>query len=225
MVQGKYREVYLVLQTDTGNHRIKEYEKTSLFGSYSHLVVCLQYSRKKAETLIKDYLKMSLIKPETYKPVKTILREAQSPYDDLDLLKEVKRLQDIAWEYDLTETQISNAKKQMAIYSGLRQSAYNKNEYQEAKKKYDKENAKIEKLKESGKNLYEKVVAKLKSNPEMIGYKALHNYRADDNAGNTQIGNVIVLFDKDLERVTYVFEMEEFDALQKYIKEEILKEE
>ena len=42
---------------------------------------CLQYPRKKTEALIKDYLKMSLLKPDTYKPVKTILREANSPYD------------------------------------------------------------------------------------------------------------------------------------------------
>lgn len=44
---------------------------------------------QKAEALIKDYLQMSLLKPETYKPVKTILREANSPYDDIELLKEL----------------------------------------------------------------------------------------------------------------------------------------
>lgn len=180
---------------------------------------------KKAEALIKDYLKMSLLKPDTYKPVKTILREANSPYDDLDLLKEVKQLQDIALEYDLTEAQAKNAKSSMALNSGSYQSAYTRNEYQEAKEKYDNANAKIEELKAKGKNLYEKIAKKLKSTPELIGYKAFHNFRADDNNGNTYIGNVIALFDKDMERVTYMFEMEEYDALQKYIKEEIQKEE
>ena len=180
---------------------------------------------QKAEALIKDYLQLSLLKPETYKPVKTILREANSPYDDLDLLKEVKQLQDIAWEYDLKEAHIKNAKSRMSLNSGSYQSAFTKNEYQEAKEDYDKATAESEELKIKGKNLYEKVVAKLKTKPEMIGYKALHNFRADDNAGNTYIWNVIALFDKDMDRVTYVFEMDEYDKLQKYIKEEILKEE
>lgn len=180
---------------------------------------------KKAEALIKDYLKISLLKPDTYKPVKTILREANSPYDDLDLLKEVKQLKDIALEYDLTEAQARRAKSMMAFNSGSYQSAYTRNEYQEAKEQYDNANAKVEELKAKGKNLYDKVVTKLKSNPELIGYKAFHNYRADDNSGNTYIGNVIVLFDKDMEQVKYVFEMDEYEELQNYIKEEILKEE
>ena len=200
-------------------------KKILCFALMAMLVAACSTPEKKAEALIKDYLKLSLLKPETYKPVKTILREANSPNDDLDLLKEVKQLQDIAWEYDLTEAQAKNAKSSMAINSGSYQSAYTRNEYQEAKEKYDNANAKIEELKAKGKNLYEKVITKLKSTPEQIGYKAFHNFRADDNNGNTYIGNVIVLFDKDMEKVTYAFEMEEYDALQKYIKEEILKEE
>lgn len=188
------------------------------------MVACTS-KEQKAEALIKDYLKMSLLKPETYRPVKTILRKANSPYDDLDLLKEVKQLQDIALEYNLTEAHIRDAKTKMALNNGSFQSAYTRNEYQEAKEKYDKESAKLEELKTKGKKLYEKVLTKLKSNPEHVGYKAFHNFRADDNAGNTYIGNVIALFDKDMERVTYMFEMEEYDALQKYIKEGILKEE
>ena len=204
---------------------MKDMRKILCFVLMAMLVAACSTPEKKAEALIKDYLKMSLLKPDTYKPVKTILREANSPYDDLDLLKEVKQLQDMALEYDLTEAQVRNAKSMMALNSGSYQSAYTRNEYQEAKEKYDNANTKIEELKAKGKNLYDKVVTKLKSNPEQIGYKAFHNYRADDNSGNTHIGNVIVLFDKDMERITYVFEMEEYDALQKYIKEEILKEE
>ena len=125
----------------------------------------------------------------------------------------------------MKEAHIRNAKSRMSLNSGSFQSEYTRNEYQEAKEDYDKATAESEELKVKGKNLYEKVVAKLKSNPEMIGYKAFHNFRADDNDGNTYIGNVIALFDKDMERVTYVFEMKEYDDLQKYIKEEILKEE
>ena len=106
---------------------------------------------KKAEVLIKDYLKISLLKPETYKPVKTFLREANSPYDDIELLKEVKQLQDITMEYDLTESEVRRAKTLMALNSGPYQSDLDKSKYEDAKEDYDKANAKIEELKTKGK--------------------------------------------------------------------------
>jgi len=200
-------------------------KKILCFALMAMLVAACSTPEKKAEALIKDYLKLSLLKPETYKPVKTILREANSPNDDLDLLKEVKQLQDIAMKYDLAEDEVRRAKNLMALSSGPYQSAFAKNNYEEAKEDFDKANAKIEELRTKGKKMYDDVVTKLKSTPELVGYKALHNFRADDNNGNTYIGNVVAFFDKDMERVTYVFEMDEYDALQKYIKEEILKEE
>lgn len=61
--------------------------------------------------------------------------------------------------------------------------------------------------------------------PELVGYRAFHNFRADDNVGNTSIGNIITFFDKDMTQLTYILEESEYEALQEYIKEEILPEE
>lgn len=46
------------------------------------LVACSQSQEQKAEVLIKESLKKSLYKPETYKPVETKVDSAFAPYDD-----------------------------------------------------------------------------------------------------------------------------------------------
>lgn len=159
---------------------------------------------QKAEALIKDYLKMSLLKPDSYKPVKTILREAYSPYDDIELLQEVDELEEITWKLREAEWRIPSEK------SG---------------EEYDEAIAKFENIKTKKAKLLDDITTKLKNTPELVGYKALHNFRADDNAGYTSIGNVIAFFDKDMKQLTYILEKEKYEALRKYIKEEILKEE
>ena len=96
-------------------------------------------------------------------------------------------------------------------------SAYGRNEYQEAKEEYDEANAKIEKLKTKGRKQYEKVVKLLQGGRKFIGYKAVHNYRADNNAGNTLIGNTIFFIDENFTEVRYSLEVEEYNQIQKAI--------
>lgn len=167
------------------------------------LAACSSPERK-AETLINDYLQMSLLKPDSYKSVKTILSEANSPYDDIELLKEVNELKDVAEKLEMSEWLLPSEK------SG---------------EEYDKAIAKMKKLNTKKTKLLDDITVKLNNTPRILGYKALHNFRADDNAGNTFIGNVIAFFDKDMEHLMYILEESEYEALQKYIKEEILEEE
>ena len=159
---------------------------------------------KKAESLIKDCLKMSLLKPETYKPVKTILREANSPYDDIELLKEVKELKEVTEKLEMSEWWIPS---------------------EESGEKYEKAIVKFERMKTKKTKLLDDITSKLKKTPELVGYMAFHNFRVDDNAGNTSIVNIIAFFDKDMKRLTYFLEESEYEARQEYIKEEILLEE
>lgn len=95
---------------------------------------------QKAEALIKDYLQMSLLKPETYKPVKTILREANSPYDDIELLKEVDELKEVTEELERSEWWIPS---------------------EESGEKYDKAIAKFERMKTKKTKLLDDITAKL----------------------------------------------------------------
>lgn len=191
------------------------------------MVACGQSQGQKAEALIKESLKKSLYKPETYKPVETKVDSAFAPYDDPAFFEELTEFGKMNSEYQDLEDKAKHAKSSMSIWSGPYQTAFGRNEYQEAKAEYEEANAKIEKLKTKGRKQYEKVATMLQSEPKFIGYKAVHNYRADNNAGNTLIGNTIFFIDKNFEEITYSMEIEEYNQIQEAIsqfKEQIEEE-
>ena len=183
------------------------------------LVACSQSQEQKAEVLIKESLKKSLYKPETYKPVETKVDSAFAPYDDPSFFEELAELGKMNSEYEELEEKAKRAKSSMAIWSGPYQTAYGRNEYQEAKEEYDEANAKIDKLKTKGKKQYEKVISMLQGERKFIGFKALHNYRADNNAGNTLIGNTIFFIDENFSEVQYSMEAEEYNQVQDAINQ------
>ena len=183
------------------------------------IAACGQPQEQKAEALIKESLKKSLYKPETYKPVETKVDSAFAPYDDPAFFEELAELGKMNSEYADLEEKAKHAKSSMSIWSGPYQTSFGRNQYQEAKEEYDEANAKIEKLKTKGRKQYEKVANMLQGNRKFIGYKAIHNYRADNNAGNTLIGNTIFFIDKNFEEVTYSMEVEEYNQVQEAIEQ------
>ena len=192
------------------------------------MVACGQSQEQKAEVLIKESLKKTLYKPETYKPVETKVDSAFAPYDDPAFFEELAELGKMNNEYAELEEKAKHAKSSMSIWSGPYQSAFGRNEYQEAKEEYEEANAKIEKLKTKGRKQYEKVAKMLQGERKFIGYKAVHNYRADNNAGNTLIGNTIFFIDENFTEIRYSLEVEEYNQIQEAIsqfKEQIEEEE
>lgn len=183
------------------------------------LIACGQSQEQKAETLIKESLKKSLYKPETYKPVETKVDSAFAPYDDPAFFEELAELGKMNSEYADLEEKAKRAKSSMSIWSGPYMTAYGRNEYQEAKEEYEEVNAKIEKLKIKGRKKYEIVAKILQGERKFIGYKAFHNFRADNNAGNTLIGNTIFFIDENLTEVRYSLEVEEYNQIQEAISQ------
>ena len=191
------------------------------------IVACKQSQEQKAEYLIKESLKKSLYKPETYKPVETKVDSAFAPYDDPTFFEELAELGEMNSEYEELESKAKHAKSSMAIRCGPYMSAYGRNEYQEAKSDYEEANAKLEKLKTKGRKQFKKIANMLQVSNKFIGYKAVHNYRADNNAGNTLIGNTIFFIDKNFEEIKYSMEVDEYNQVQEAIssfKEQIEEE-
>lgn len=181
------------------------------------MVACGQSQEQKAESLIKEILKKSLYKPETYKPVETKVDSAFSPYDDPAFFEELAEMGKMNSEYEELESKAKQAKSSMAIWSDPYMSAYSRNEYQEAKSDYEEANAKLEKLKTKGRKQFEKIANMLQKNNKFIGYKAVHNYRADNNAGNTLIGNTIFFIDKNFEKIIYSMDVDEYNQVHEAI--------
>ncbi len=65
----------------------------------------------------------------------------------------------------------------------------------------------------------EKIVAQIKTilemEPKFIGFKAMHRYRAKNNAGQVLMGNARFLFNEELTDVVSMFDMdgEEYQAV------------
>ena len=119
-----------------------------------------------------------------------------------------------AEEIDNLERYMKSAKSSMSKY----QSALGRDEYNEAKKKYDDAYAKIEKIKEKGRRNVEDFINLISQEPIFIGFRAIHNYRADNNEGNTLIGNDVFILDPELKKVLFSCKIEKYNEIQKAIK-------
>lgn len=183
------------------------------------MVSCGQSQEQKAEALIKKSLKRSLYKPETYKPVDTKVDSAFAPFDDPMFFEELAEFGKMNSMYDELEFKAKRAKSSMSIWSSPYQSPFGRNEYQEAKSDYEEANAKIEKLKRKLRKQYEIVVNMMQGSRKFIGYKAVHNYRADNNAGNTLIGNTIFFINKNFDEVIYSMDVKEYNQVQEAISQ------
>jgi hypothetical protein len=190
------------------------------------VVACGQSNEKKAEALIKEELKKSLYKPDTYKPIETKVDSAFAPYDDPNFFKLLEKMNELNSEYERLESKMKSSKSSMLLWSGSYQSAFDKNIYKEAKDKYEEAEASMEKLKVKIAERYKELISKIHAKREFIGYKVSHNYRADNNSGNTLIGNTIFFIDKDFKEVTYSIDDEDYNAVKDIIEqlEEHVKE-
>ena len=61
----------------------------------------------------------------------------------------------------------------------------------------------------------------LQKEPEFIGYKATHRYRAKNNAGQVLIGDQFYIFNKDLTEILASYDM---DSDEYIISQEVIKQ-
>ena len=103
-------------------------------------VSCSKSPEEKANAMIEDDVKKVLYHPETYDPVETQVDSAFTPFDDSAFYGKTVQLCKLGMSIDECDRNMKLAKSSMSIWSGPYQSAFDRNEYQEAKDKYD-ENA------------------------------------------------------------------------------------
>lgn len=116
----------------------------------------------------------------------------------------------------------------MSFYDDSFSSSYFKSQYQEAKEKYEKAVNKYENLKEKIQKKYEGIAKKLKGEHAFSGYVIAHSFRANNNAGQTQIANYIFFVDKNIENILYTlndYEANEFAETIGQIREKMESDE
>ena len=183
------------------------------------LGACSRTQEEKANLLIKEDIQKVLVKPDTYEPIETKLDSAFAPYETPEFMENTLKCVQLFMEIKEYKEKIKVAKSMMTIYEDNLGFPYFKNEYNEYKAEYkeatNKRNEIEKRLKRSGKKLKELVNAKR----EFIGYKTMHHYRADNNAGNTVLGTGFYLFDKDINTILISFSEEEIKLMQEASEE------
>ena len=172
-------------------------------------VSCGKSPEEKANALIEDDIKKVLYHPETYDPAETQVDSAFTPFDDPAFYEKTVQLCKLGMSIDECDRKMKNAKSSMSIWSGPYQSAYSKNEYQEAKDEYD-ENAQNKKNAEKkAKKLADELKTMLDKEQLFIGFKARHRFRANNNAGQIVFGEMKYLFDKDMNKIVASYDMDD----------------
>ncbi len=185
------------------------------------LTSCNSSPESKANALIKEDLKKNLYHADTYDPVETKIDSAFSPKDNPQFYELLKEVSDIGNSLNELDSKAKQAKSNMALFSSPYMTEFTRNEYDRNKEEYNEYIEKYEKLKNKGLKKYQKLRTMLKEKPKFIGYRAIHSYRAQNNAGLTVFGNIVYIIDDKFEKIIFSCEKEEYDEIQDVIKEEM----
>lgn len=179
------------------------------------LASCAKSPEQKAEILIKEQLQKSLYHPDTYAPSGTQMDSAFAPFDDPTFYEKTLKLAKLTIAANQFGEEANQAKSSMAIWAGPYQSAFGRQSYREEKAKYEKAMENMEKAKKEATPLAEELKKLSQGEKKFIGFKAIHSYRANNNAGQTVGGKAEFIFDPDVTNVLAVYDMdgEEFQAV------------
>lgn len=115
---------------------------------------CSQSPEQKAQKLVEECVKKSLYHPESYENVETEIDSAFAPKDDPAVYEKAVKLYKLAKDGQEYEDNMKRAKSSMAIWSGPYMSSYSRNEYNEAKEKFDFYNDKVEETRSKIEKIY-----------------------------------------------------------------------
>ena len=89
-------------------------------------------------------------------------------------------------------------------------------EFFEKKKEYEERMGKQEAMKEQFNRKLENIKKEAQEKPEFIGFKAFHRYRANNNNGQTLIGAMIYVFDKEIKQPLAVYDTDIYDKIHQF---------
>jgi hypothetical protein len=180
------------------------------------LASCIKSPKEKAEALVIEQMKLTLYHPETYAPSETQVDSAFTPYGDPVFYEKTLKLFKLGVVIEKYNQKAKSEKSSMSIWSGPYQSSYERNEYQEAKEKYHEANSKKEQAIKEAQALNEELKKMFNEEKTFIGFKVIHTYRANNNAGQTVGGKAMFLLDKDMKKIVASYDMdsEEYKAVE-----------
>lgn len=171
---------------------------------------------RRAEKIAKETVVKNLYYPDTYEPVETVVDSAYvTIYTNRDALSAAYEIIDLERERERLQMDYEHALSSVSIYGDYTygRSAYRKEKHRQAKeeladaeKMLKKCEADLKRQKTIIRTCYETI-----NEGEFCGWIIAHRYRAENGAGMTRMGDILILTDKDMENIVNVFTIDEFD--------------
>lgn len=180
---------------------------------------CSPTPQEKAESLIKNATLKALYFPESYDPIETVLDSAFTPYQDPSFVNAILEINKKGVELEGLEAKMKRAKSDMTIWSGPYMTSYARNQYNEAKKEYESAQSQIDVLTARIQKMAEDLRPQVEKAPEFIGFQAHHTYRAKNNSGETLIGDVYFILNKELDQIMAIWEKDEIDTYNAFLNQ------
>ena len=183
---------------------------------------CQNSPTDKANALIKDNMQQNLIIADSYEPVETKIDSAFTPFDAPEFYTQTLDLLNLSAELQEHEEKAKQAKTLMTLWgSPLYADAFFKNLYKESKAVFEEYTEKEDAAKERIEEVVNNIKEMMQKKPEFIGFKAMHRYRASNNAGQTLLGDKLYILSKDLTEIiaSYNMDSEEYIAVQEAMKQ------
>jgi hypothetical protein len=182
-------------------------------------IACAPSPQEKAEALVKEAVQKSLYIPDSYEAVDTQLDSAFTPYHDPAFVATVLDMCKKGVEMDELESKMKSAKSSMSIWSGPYMTSFGRNQYNEAKEEYEEAKEKYDALTAKIQKMAEGLRAQIEKEPEFIGCRVHHRYRAKNNAGNVLMGEAYFLLDKDLTQIIAQWDGEEIEVYNAFLQQ------
>jgi len=179
---------------------------------------CAKTPEQKAEAIIKEAIQNTLVLPDSYQAVETQLDSAFTPYNDPEFIAVVLDMCKKGIEINALDSQMRSAKSSMSVWSGPYQTPFGREQYKQAKDEYDAAKADYDALVGRMQKMAEGLREKAEKEPEFIGYRVHHRFRAINNAGNLILSGRHFLFDKEITKIVAQWSEEEIDVYNEFLK-------
>lgn len=186
------------------------------------LTACSMSPEKKASSIVEKAVKSSLYHPNSYDPIETVVDSAFTPMDDPDFFEKTLKLYELGIKMADCDLEMKNAKSSMMIWSDLRD-AFSKNEYNLCKEEYEMYAVKLETLQKKGEKLGEELKGIAEQGRNFIGWKVTHSYRAQNNAGQTLIGESVFILDPEMNQILASYNTDDSDYKNVQMMYEMMK--
>lgn len=188
-------------------------KRVLFFGLLLTGLISCSSKEKKAEKLINQDLFETLYDYSSYQSVK--MEELDSAftsiYSDSTIIHNVILYQIASKKFDELTEEANEALSDLTIWGGS-YGSYGRSKYNDAKERSNKALENMKRPAKVGDSIRGEIVKNIKNfNPEYIGYKTAHTFRAKNLAGNYGLSTIEYVFDEKINSILHKKEIKELE--------------